>query len=283
MKLPLVFKSNETSSFSSSSSIWPWSNCNNNPRTLSFRANNNSSDMFKTSLNTAYINTPDSSYSSFSLKTIIEENGNDEAGCGEDDDSVDMVIKALSSARFFFEVSGETSSILEEASNKKVVNDDGVALFKESVAMEVESRDPFVDFRTSMEEMMEANHGSLFKDNWDFLEELLACYLKVNHKSNHGYIVGAFVDLLVGLEFSSSRNTDYLSPSTSSDDHCCCSSSSIGGGGGGGGHSFTSPLSFYSSASSTSPCLSSLMESEDEIDKSVGDASTSSPLNLSNV
>lgn len=273
--LPLLFKSNESSSSSSSSSLWLWGTCNH-PKTLSFRANNNS-DIFKT-MNTVYIDSPDSSYSSTSSKTIMKENRNGGGG-DEGGESVEAVIKGLSSERFFCEVTGETSSILEEANNKKGDDGDGsVALFKESVAMEMESRDPYVDFRRSMEEMMEANHGSL-KDNWDFLEELLACYLKVNKKCNHGYIVGAFVDLLIGLEFASASNTDsLLSSSTSNEDQCCCSNSSIGGGGGGrgGGHSFTSPLSFYSSASSTSPCLSSLIESEDEIEKSVESDSRSS-------
>ncbi|GAA0167358.1 hypothetical protein LIER_22309 [Lithospermum erythrorhizon] len=263
MKFPIDFKTNETYS----SSLWTWGTCNH-PKTLSFRANN-SVDIVKT-MNSVYINTPDSSYSSISSKTNVEEKGDD---CAKEEESVEMVMKGLSSERFFFEVSGETSSILGEASNKIAIVDD-VALVKESVAMEMESRDPFLDFRISMEEMVEANPGSL-KNNWEFLEELLACYLKVNHKSNHGYIVGAFVDLLVKIGFSSSTNTNSLSQSTSSEDQGCCSSSS------GGGHSFASPLSFYSSASSISPCLSSLMESEDEIEKENG--SKSSSLTLSNV
>ncbi|GAA0151137.1 hypothetical protein LIER_09923 [Lithospermum erythrorhizon] len=269
MKLPLVFKSTETSS-----SLWPWGACNHT-KTLSFRANNYL-DMFKT-MNTVYMNTPDSSCSSMSSKTIMEEDENRGEG-DEGEESIEKVIKGLSSERLFFEVLGETSSILKEVSNKK--GDDGsVALFKESVAMEMESRDPFVDFRRSMEEMMEANHVSLLKDNWDFLEELLACYLKVNNKSNHGYIVGAFVDLLVSLQLTSAINTDSLSPSTSSEDQGGCSSGSITGG----DHSFTSPLSFYSSPYSTSPCLSSLMESEDEIEKSEENASKSSSMILTNV
>ncbi|CAK9168718.1 unnamed protein product, partial [Ilex paraguariensis] len=58
---------------------------------------------------------------------------------------------------------GETRSILEEAKT------DGFP-FKESVVMAVDSRDPFVDFKSSMEEMVEA-HG--LKD-WEGLEELLS-------------------------------------------------------------------------------------------------------------
>ncbi|XWS56049.1 hypothetical protein CRYUN_Cryun09bG0053300 [Craigia yunnanensis] len=107
----------------------------------------------------------------------------------------------------------------------------------------MESQDPYVDFRKSMVEA----HG--LKD-WEGLEELLCWYLRANGKGNHGYIVGAFVDLLVGLAISST-----CIPSCSN-----CS------------HSPSSPLSFYTSSSSssedsstTTPCVSSL-EAEEEID-----------------
>ncbi|CAK9180790.1 unnamed protein product [Ilex paraguariensis] len=154
-------------------------------------------------------------------------------------EAIETVVRGLRSERLFFEP-GETRSILEEAKT------DGFP-FKESVVMAVDSRDPFVDFKSSMEEMVEA-HG--LKD-WEGLEELLSWYLRVNGESNHGYIVGAFVDLLVGLSFAS-------------DDQCICSSTTT--------HSFTSPLSFSSSIS-TSPCLSSL-EAEDEIEKTIDNASS---------
>jgi len=61
--------------------------------------------------------------------------------------------------------------------------------------MAMDSEDPYRDFRWSMEEMVAA-HG--MKD-WDCLEELFVWYLRVNGKKNHGFIVGAFVDLLVAL------------------------------------------------------------------------------------
>ncbi|KAL6906110.1 hypothetical protein ACP4OV_003711 [Aristida adscensionis] len=64
-----------------------------------------------------------------------------------------------------------------------------------SVAVAVDSDDPYRDFRESMEEMVAA-HG--LRD-WAALEELLAWYLRINGKHNHALIVGAFVDLLLGL------------------------------------------------------------------------------------
>ncbi|KAJ6325679.1 hypothetical protein OIU76_012709 [Salix suchowensis] len=61
----------------------------------------------------------------------------------------------------------------------------------------------------SMEEMVES-HG--LKD-WDCLKELLGWYLKVNGKKNHGYIVGAFVDLLVGIAAAPSSDSTFSSSS----------------------------------------------------------------------
>lgn len=114
------------------------------------------------------------------------------------------MISGVRSDRLFFEP-GATSSIVEEAK-------------EESVAMVViDSMNPFVDFRVSMEEMVEA--GGV-RD----LEELLEWYLRVNDESNHGCIVGAFLDLLLHQNLSSSSSS---------------SSSSLA--------SFTSPLSFSSS------------------------------------
>nr|KYP48579.1 hypothetical protein KK1_029731 [Cajanus cajan] len=88
-----------------------------------------------------------------------------------------------------------------------------------------------------MEEMLEAQ---CVKD-WEGLQELLCWYLKVNGKTNHAYIVGAFVDLL----FSSSSSFSSNSPS--------------------------SPLSLYSSSLSSS-CL------EAEVDNHTPATSTSSLL-----
>lgn len=73
--------------------------------------------------------------------------------------------------------------------------------------MAMESQDPYGDFRRSMEEMVAA-HGM---KRWDHLEELLVWYLRVNGKKNHGFIVGAFVDLLVALASPAETETS-----------CCC-------------------------------------------------------------
>ncbi|KAL6145498.1 hypothetical protein ACLB2K_056184 [Fragaria x ananassa] len=236
----------------SSSSSWPWPSCTQT-RTISFRIPGN--DMFKT-INSAYFdtNTPESFFTNSSegcasFSTTVSE----EDSSGGGGDPIETVInKGLRSERLFFDP-GETSSILDKDSIKareeEEEDDDGVddelaggddnIPFKESVALSMDSPDPYVDFRKSMEEMVEA-HG--LKD-WEHLEELLCWYLRVNGKSNHGYIVGAFVDLLVGLAFSTS-----IPPPS-----CSCSE-----------YSPSTPLSFYtsttscSSSSTSTPCVSSI-------------------------
>nr|KYP43331.1 hypothetical protein KK1_035234 [Cajanus cajan] len=73
-------------------------------------------------------------------------------------------------------------------------------LFKGSVAVATYSPDPYVDFRRSMQEMVEARPELMdVKSNWNILHELLLCYLALNPKSTHKFILGAFADLLVSL------------------------------------------------------------------------------------
>ncbi|KAF8395445.1 hypothetical protein HHK36_019391 [Tetracentron sinense] len=184
MRLPFLFKNKETRS------SWQWPSCKH-PKTHSFRARD---DMFKTE---DVVTTTESWFTNSSESRSFSTESEDSRG-----ESLEMVIRGLRSERLFFEP-GDTNSILEEAKASGFP-------FKESVVLAMDSEDPYVDFRTSMEEMVEA-HG--LKD-WDCLEELLDWYLKVNGKKTHGFIVGAFVDLLADLVFSSSFSS--YSPSLSS-------------------------------------------------------------------
>ncbi|XP_022759730.1 transcription repressor OFP12-like [Durio zibethinus] len=70
---------------------------------------------------------------------------------------------------------------------------------KDSVAVPTFSPNPYMDFRRSMQEMVEARDLIDVKANWDYLHELLLCYLALNPKSTHKFIIGAFADLLVSL------------------------------------------------------------------------------------
>ncbi|KAK7244850.1 hypothetical protein RIF29_39678 [Crotalaria pallida] len=245
MKPPSLLNNTEVKS--SSSSSWPWISCHQ-PKTLSFRANNNNNDIFKT-INSAYLDaTMDVLESSESFFTVSPDDDSasfsttsEDSRRGNNNDSTETVIRESRSDRLFFE-KDETSSILEAKSGGKVI-----PLFKDSVVCSMDSQDPYVDFRKSMEEMVEA-HG--VKD-WESLEELFSWYLRVNEKSNHGYIVSAFVDLLVGFAFVSSS-----SPSSSS---CCCTISCLE----------------HEEVDST-PCSSLLTEHVKEVIKHEDEASSSS-------
>ncbi|XP_038905324.1 transcription repressor OFP15-like [Benincasa hispida] len=200
MRLPSLFK---YSSGPDDKSTFPWPSCRQ-PRTLSFRttttapvaaAATDSSDSFFTL----------SSESSGSLSTASECSGGD---------PIERMIQELRSAkRLRFEPTGKSSSIVEEETVSAPLNEG-------TRVMSMDSDDPYSDFRKSMEEMVEA-HG--MKD-WESLEELLSWYLRVNGKKNHGFILGAFVDLLVSLAMAAASSSSSCSSSSSS--LCCCSSSS---------------------------------------------------------
>lgn len=79
-------------------------------------------------------------------------------------------------------------------------NRSGLEWLNNSVAVETYSSEPYLDFRQSMEEMVEARPELMdVKSNWHLLEELLQCYLALNPKNMHKFILGAFADLLVSL------------------------------------------------------------------------------------
>ncbi|XP_074585891.1 transcription repressor OFP15-like [Curcuma longa] len=103
----------------------------------------------------------------------------------------EVVAGGLKSERLFFEPgTTATSSVLQSA-------------LEGSVAMEVESDDPYEDFKRSMEEMVMA-HGVR---DWAWLEEMLRWYLKANAKSTHEVIVAAFMELLWSFIASSSSSS----------------------------------------------------------------------------
>ncbi|KAA8539103.1 hypothetical protein F0562_025795 [Nyssa sinensis] len=192
MKLPSLFKNKETKE------PWQWPSCKH-PKTLSFRAGE---DVFKT-VNSVFfdpadgVETPNSWFTNSSETESFSTESEDSGG-----EPSEVIIRGVRSERLFFEP-GDTSSILEDAKG-------GGFPFKESVVLAMDSQDPYLDFRRSMEEMVET-HGL---KEWEGLEELLGWYLRMNGKMNHGFIVGAFVDLLVGIA-SSSDSTSYSSVATS--------------------------------------------------------------------
>lgn len=189
---------------------WQWPSCANS-KTLSFRANDN--NIFKT-INSVFfdpsdhgvenIETPESWFTNSSESASFSTESDDLLGTGE---PLEMIIKGVRSERLFFEPNC-TSSILNEEKpsqnqeqalgkvEEEAKEEDEDLPFKESVALAMESEDPYLDFKKSMEEMVET-HG--IKDSWKSLQELLGWYLKMNGKVNHGFILSAFVDLLIEL------------------------------------------------------------------------------------
>ncbi|RRT33551.1 hypothetical protein B296_00059126 [Ensete ventricosum] len=132
---------------------WPWPSCSH-PKTRSFREKDGEGDYAGTKTG--------------------------ESSCG---DAVEAVIRGLQSDRLFFEP-GATSSIVEV----EAAEDVGAVPFEGSIAMAVESEDPYRDFKRSMEEMLTA-HGVI---DWAWLEEMLVWYLRANGKKTHELIIGAF-------------------------------------------------------------------------------------------
>ncbi|GAB2235912.1 hypothetical protein Droror1_Dr00026357 [Drosera rotundifolia] len=278
--LPFLTSSDQPKSPPSSSSSWQWPACAH-LETHSFRATTAeegvesltiSKPCFDTMTTTSKMinmvteTTPvPSCFTTESSSKTTSTRSEEESGS----DPIELVIRGLRSDRLFFEPE-ESNSILEEAKKSTTIaaSDRGGGVldlvpYKESVFLSMDSKDPFMDFRSSMLEMIEA-HG--LKD-WEGLEELLGWYLKVNGKFNHGYIIGAFVDLLATLfssnfvsssmpESASSERTETTAmaagSSSSSSFSCTCSPSS--------------PLSLPSS-SLTTPCLSSLDQVDEDDDE----------------
>ncbi|KAG5224113.1 ovate family protein [Salix suchowensis] len=98
----------------------------------------------------------------------------------------------LASRRFFFSSPGRSNSIIESLPEPQTPVSGGVAVKKYSP-------DPYTDFKHSMQEMIEARELRDVRANWDYLHELLSCYLELNPKHTHKFIISAFADIVVCL------------------------------------------------------------------------------------
>lgn len=120
----------------------------------------------------------------------------------EGDDSPPDLATVFASQRFFFSSPGRSNSIIDSLNSPQ--DPEYNTLVPGSVAIQTYSPDPLQDFRKSMQEMVEA-HGIIdVKADWEFLHELLLCYLTLNPKQTHKFIIKAFSDLLVSLMSSES-------------------------------------------------------------------------------
>ncbi|XP_004292573.1 PREDICTED: transcription repressor OFP12-like [Fragaria vesca subsp. vesca] len=142
--------------------------------------------------------TTSSSIKSSDLSTTETENDTDTTAAAD-------FATVFASQRFFFSSPGRSNSIVDQSSSSSSSSDLHAPFKHNSVAVPTYSPDPYLDFRRSMQEMVEAREHQTedesvkVKSNWEFLHELLLCYLALNPKSTHKFIIGAFSDLLVSL------------------------------------------------------------------------------------
>ncbi|KAK7270277.1 hypothetical protein RIF29_23302 [Crotalaria pallida] len=149
----------------------------------------------------------------------------------DDEEPAADLATALASQRFFFSSPGHSNSLIEynktnnthhhhhhqcittqqHYSSSSLVDGDGdeknkkkkknkVLVFNGSVAVPTYSPDPYLDFRRSMQEMVEARPELMdVNSNWNVLHQLLLSYLALNPKATHNFILSAFSDLLISL------------------------------------------------------------------------------------
>lgn len=218
--LPSVFgKSRERSGPVTSS--WQWNSCAAPAKTLSSRYDANSAavdaapgdGMFKT-VNSVYLDP--SSEGAGTPESWFTNSASESADFSTESDDERIIITGVRSDRLFFDRSGTSSAITapenqenpkkqrpkkEEQKDKAGKKSGGLRPpFQKSVVVAMDSGDPYSDFKKSMEEMVASN-------GIKSLQELLGWYLKMNEKENHGYIVRAFMDLLIGISSSSSGSS----------------------------------------------------------------------------
>ncbi|XP_058739588.1 transcription repressor OFP12-like [Vicia villosa] len=120
----------------------------------------------------------------------------------------------FASQRFFFSSPGSSNSITESESPPNDTPPYNSLIPKGGSVKRVPkySVNPYVDFLRSMQEMIQSQEQVFDVTNdWDYLHELLLCYLALNPTHTHKYIVQAFTHLLVDLLSSSSSSSSSFS------------------------------------------------------------------------
>ncbi|KAJ0959881.1 hypothetical protein J5N97_000349 [Dioscorea zingiberensis] len=129
----------------------------------------------------------------------------------DDDFSKTPKYEDIVASHRFFSSPGAASSLIEEArlsaassSTCPRPSDAMPEMPGGGVAMVVHTNDPFCDFRQSMKEMVSSRHveESAQTLDWEFMEELLLCYLQLNDRNVHKYILRAFAELTVSLQLA---------------------------------------------------------------------------------
>ncbi|OEL38227.1 hypothetical protein BAE44_0000747 [Dichanthelium oligosanthes] len=105
---------------------------------------------------------------------------------------------AIASRRFFLSDPGRSNSIVDSSAHGVAAL--GLSVGEAGVAVPTYSPDPHADFLRSMEEMAAALRlDARRRGDRARLHELLLCYLALNDRRAHKYVVSAFTDLLLRL------------------------------------------------------------------------------------
>lgn len=201
MRLPSIFKNKKTKR---SSSSWKWRPLKH-LKTISFYMkakmfNTDHTNFARASDHAGKFTTMlDSSWSQSkcfsSAPAAVAAGSSDRPSSKSGELLLENAAQAIKEKRLFFEP-GSTNSILGASRFP----------FQDCIVQTMDTADPYVEFRFSMEEMVEsyglikASTSRVEKDrNWEYLEGLLSWYLSMNEKKNHGFIVEAFIDMYAGL------------------------------------------------------------------------------------
>ncbi|XP_061376200.1 transcription repressor OFP12 [Gastrolobium bilobum] len=134
-------------------------------------------------------------------------------------DSMDLpppdFASVFASQRFFFSSPGSSNSIIESPDTRPCNshnNNNNTLIPRGGVRVPKYSLDPYVDFLRSMHEMIDSRQALDVRKDWDYLHELLLCYLALNPTHTHKYIVRAFTDIVVDLLSSTSPSPPSSTP-----------------------------------------------------------------------
>ncbi|CAN1129233.1 Transcription repressor OFP12 [Linum perenne] len=158
--------------------------------------------IFNTNYNSLYdVSSSLASTSTFSISTAAATATTSSESDSDDPDHSPPpdFATVLASQRFFFSSPGLSNSIISDSHNKDMTTTPPLPPLEGGVAVNKYSPDPYTDFKKSMEEMIEARR---IKDDdaraaadWDYLQQLLTCYLTLNPEHAHKYIISAFADI----------------------------------------------------------------------------------------
>ncbi|KAK4410565.1 Transcription repressor OFP14 [Sesamum angolense] len=113
-----------------------------------------------------------------------------------------FVASGLSSSLITDEACSSSASATDDSSTAKETEEIGPedSSAPDEIVILTYSESPYEDFRRSMKEMVETRleHGGVL--DWEFMEELLLCYLDLNNEKSYKHILQAFLDLAVVFE-----------------------------------------------------------------------------------